>query len=364
MATLHEVAQKAGVSITTASVVLNRGKQFERISDACVQRVRAAAEGLGYVPNYQARSVRTGRSGVVGMVLELSAKQGGSDTHPRRRASHYTDAMMAGMEAAMMAREYMVLRIRPSRDRTAVQRGIRSIRGKRVDGLLIPGAFSGLSATHVLDEAPDLPIVVVEPREPTELPFVRFDHSEGVRQIVHHLTEGGHRRLLWLGADVSGRHRLHDRESDALDFARSAGASMDICRMPDKRFDADHLGENQTAAAEAALGTYLDQGQRTFTAVVAYNDAVAIGAVRALSHRGIRVPQDVSVTGYDDNQAAFCLPALTTIDHRLFDLGLEAGEWMLRLLDGGAEARRSQRGQQVMVPPRLVVRESTGPAPD
>ncbi len=367
MATLQEVAKIAGVSTTTASRVLNRGKYAERISDAAAQRVREAATRVGYTRSFPHRSIRTGRAETLGMAMEIGGPQ--RNLSPNRLTNNtYFHSLISGVEAATHNLGYALTLIGPSEDRRATVRGIEGIRERRLDGLVVVGTQLGhveaQSVVPLLADGPELPIVVVQPAIPTRLTTVDFDETAAAKLTVSHLAEFGHREVLWVGA--SNRPELDQgvspRENAFMTAVWDAGLRGASCRYWFDHESTQQPDRLRTQTAEAAFERYLSERPRSFTAAVCQSDVVAMVVCRVLTRRGIRVPQDVSVVGFDDAQAELANPALTTIDHRLAEIGQRAGELALTLAMEPNKAA-SLRGSRQIIQPRLIVRESTGPAP-
>jgi len=361
MANLGTVAQEAGVSITTASRVLNGSRYAQRISEPCAQRVREAAKRLGYTANYHARSIKLGRAETIGLALELGAPD--QKWQPKVLIGNtYYQAIIAGIEAATHAVSYNLSLIGPRASESAIERGVVGIKERRLDGLLIVGIALGSGQNAVLLEAPDLPIVVIQAQVPTALPVVDFDDVAGVSLAVRHLAELGHKELLWLGP-ASSEDLAHstERERRFMTEVWDRGLRGSSCR-----FDAKCQGTGNPIQdmAHKTLTEFMAQSPRRFTAVVCYNDLIAIGAARALLQQGVRIPQGVSVVGFDNAEAALAYPPLTTVDHKFTEIGQRAAEWVLKMVAEGEDERHHLRGMRDMIAPELVIRESTGPAPE
>jgi LacI family transcriptional regulator len=362
MVTLSDVAKVAGVSVTTASRVLNRGKYADRISKACTERVRKIAEEMGYTLSYHHRSIRTGRAEALGVALQVGA--------PGEYASHgplvnnlYFLGLISGAEGAAHDVGYALTLIGPGREQIAVARSVAAVREKRLDGLVVAGVTLGPQSRQALEDSAGLPVVCVQPPAPTEVPSVDFDHAAGAALAARHLVGLGHRRLLWLGPDETPANVI--REDAFLETARQAGAEAHACRFPaagEKRRAGSHPFMR---AAQAGFASWLDTPSRpTFTALACYNDAVAIAAGRVLMARGLRIPDDISLVGFDDMEAAYAMPALTTVDHRIAEMGRRAAQIALEMAEAGPHALEKFRGFREITTPALVVRESTAPPPE
>lgn len=367
MTSLQVVAQQAGVSVSTASRVLNGTKLSDRISEQCAERVRLVAQQVGYTGGYHRRVLRSGRAEVLGVALEQNAPTE-QPLFPSSIGGAFYGQIVAGVERATHAAGYNLSLIVPSRHQRANQRGLEHLVECRIDGLILPPCNLLPENTRLLREAPLRPIVAVQPPLPTELPVVTYGGQEFIALAVEHLHALNHRRLLYLGPGWTDEaDPIFAREHHFLAAACRLGIQAEVCHyaMPrDRDTPPDPLA--RAAAREAALSEHLaalaDGARPPFTGVVAFNDAAAVSACRVLARRGLRVPQDISVTGVDHTGVDYLSVRLTTIDLPLAELGLRAGQLALEMIVGGEKTMRAQRGQRVVIPPRLVVAESTAPA--
>ena len=357
--TLDDVAGKAGVSRTTASMVLNNKARRMRISEACIARVREAAEDVGYIANYHAVSMRLGKANTIGMVLNVGGYMQGRRPVPLDENPYYA-GLVFGAEGAAHERGYDFLLIGPGPELQGDERGVTSLRQKQVDSLVltssgrtsVPGMKEGLRKFVAIQPAADLGI-----------PSVQFDMAGGVDAMVRHLAELGHRNVLWLGQEA-----LQDRE---LLFHRAAGkadmrvnaVSFPLEAVEEILDGGQAYGDYHVEAAAKAIKPLL-KGKPDFTAVAASSDWEAAGAIRVLSEQGIRVGRDVSVIGWDNGLVAqTCSPGITTIDHRFAEMGYQAGLLAVETAQCAPEDLDALAKRVVTVEPRLVQRESTGPAP-
>jgi len=362
MPSLQEVARRAGVSIATASLVLNPGKQECRVGAAARERVRKVAARLGYVPNYHAQSMKKGRAGVLAVALDLGSP-GAQESARGELGMSYFGAIIGAIEARTRSLGFQMTVVGPDEKLRAPDRGLWGLRQRRFDGLLVPGCAVRTDATDFLSEPHTEPIVVVEYRGKTELPVVDWDEKACLRLAVHHLAALGHRELLWLGP-VNSRlpERGVQREQIFLDGAAKAGLRGAVCRYgPIFYGPRDDYASRTVEAAEDALRGRLQEGGRRFTGIVCYNDVTAIGACGALLEAGLRVPVDVSVVGIDDVEAPLCIPRLTSVSHKLAEMGTRATELVLEMVEDPQACRRLA-GHREMIQPELIVRRSTGPA--
>jgi len=332
---LSDVARKAGVSSGTVSRVLNGAKGHLPISVATRERVLAAAEMLEYRPNLTARSLSTRQTQAIGVVLPLNAMS---------LQAAYNAKIVAGIGAVLAARGYSLIlyfsefgRLRVGPDyATLLQDG-------RVDGgLVVDSAL--LTDDQLADlerQADRLPFVLVGHRLPdSRLQWVAADDRGGGGAATRHLLELGHRRIAHL-QNKEGQP-VWERYLGYRDALTAGGIEVDPEWLIPR-------------TAPERLGAVL-RSKAPPTAVFAWNDYAALQMIRVLHGLGMKVPDDVSVVGYDDYEVAeLALPSLTTIREPLYELGVAAAEGLMNLLSGGAPAA------QRVEPTKLVVRESTGP---
>ncbi|MFF7238763.1 LacI family DNA-binding transcriptional regulator [Streptomyces collinus] len=327
--TSRDVAQAAGVSQAAVSLVLG-DKWRGRVSEATAERVRAAARELGYRPNLAARNLRLGRTRTVLLVVPALTTE--------FFAGVYTGA------ARVAARHGFGVVLYPSPEGIGPARDPFASAQAALDGV-IASSMAADALTAIRGD--QLPLVMLDsdPEGSLGAATVNLDIADGVRQVTEHLLGLGHRRFLHLAADVpSWTFELRARELAAR-LAAVPGTGLSTAAAPIAIDDA-------VAAAEAALTR---PGPRP-TAVVCDDDKLAAGAYKAIRRLGLRVPDDISVTGLDDLALATALdPELTTVRldaERFGERGMEA---LLAVLDG-----REPEGEDI--PVELVVRGSTARA--
>jgi DNA-binding LacI/PurR family transcriptional regulator len=356
MASLSDVAKAAGVSLTTASLVLNRPKQPNRVSTACASRVKQIADQLGYIPNYHARSMKLGKAETIAVALDVGAD--GGDCTVAELADPYFSQLLGGIELYLRKVGYEMTIVVADHLLRAPDRGMNGILQRRFDGMIVMGVCVDPDRSKVLHSAPDAPIVAIEYGGETQVPVVDYDEAYGVGLAVKHLAALGHKRLLWVGHQGRPDPAMEDRREEMFrKSAREAGAAVETCRF---EIDASMPMTRSTLAelAELAVANYVAANGQRFTGVVGYNDPVAIGACAALELSGVRVPQDVSVVGFDDVEASLCIPKLTSVSHMLGEMGRRAAEMVIQMIDE-PETRQKYRGKREVIAPELVVRKST-----
>lgn len=355
MASLTDVARVAGVSLTTASMVLNKGKQHNRVSAACAARVQEAARQLGYVPNYHARSMKLGRAEVLAVAMDV----GHEDEKSRvelELSNPYFGFMLGGIERQTRSMNYLMTLVGPEARVRAPDRALLGIRQRRFDGMVVPGAVVRTDRTNFLSEPVDLPVVVIEPPVDTVHACVVFDQLAGISLAVQHLKELGHGHLLYVGeagnmrhSDARGRHCEAECKRLGIAFDR-----VDLHLPSNEAFRNPDL---QITSNAREFGEFLRSPGHHFTGIVCYNDITALGVMEALGEAGYRVPTDVSVVGFDDTHARYALPRLTTVSHELSEMGRLATDLCMEMVND-PEAIRRYRGTRSTVRPNLIQRAS------
>jgi DNA-binding LacI/PurR family transcriptional regulator len=326
--TISDVAAHCGVAASTVSRALTRPG---RVSETTRLRVVAAAEELGYQPNPRARSLLSGRTETIALLIP-------DITNP------FFFDVIRGTQQQSAAAGYSQLLVDTEESADVEARHISGL-GKSVDGLIL--AASRLPDAELERAAATIPLVALN-RSTPGVSTVLIDSAGGTVQAVEHLASLGHRRLAYAGGPTSswsnGRRWRAVRSS-----AQRLGLSA-VRLGPFTPFV--HSG---AAAADAAV-------HAGATAVLAFNDLLAIGILKRLAERGLRVPADVSVVGCDDIFGAdFCHPTLTTLTAPIERAGRVATDMLLDLLGRGT-GRVASRVQE-RLPTHLTVRGSTGPVP-
>lgn len=337
--TLKTLAAHLGLSPSTVSLVLNGSPVADSIPQPTQDRIFAAARELDYRPDFVARALRRQRSFSIGvLVSEIS---GG-----------YSAEVVSGIEGTLLEAGYFGLVASHHFDPARLQECLATLRDRLVEGYIL--------VNTMIEESPPLPTVSVSGlRIMRGAGNVVVDHDRAAGLALEHLASLGHERIAFF----TGPRVIPDSE-DRWRAIRAAARDRGVAIRPDLVFGlgvkpkdgAFPLDEFHREGYE--LGKELVARRGEFTAIFAFNDPSAIGAMRALNEAGLRVPDDVSVVGFDDiDSAAFHNPSLTTIRQPLRSMGAIAARSLLGHLCGGERV-----GAQVSVDPELVVRQSTGPA--
>jgi LacI family transcriptional regulator len=329
--TQADVAQLAGVSQTAVSLILN--KADPTIPDETRQRVLAAAQTLGYVPDRAARGLRTNKSYTIASIIP-------SITNP------FYPAFERGIQDVAEEHEYNLVIYNSDGIAEKERRALLSAQQSRVEGLIVVLFQLGArSLLPLLDQ--NIAVVRLEShyKEPGEAPLdnLYIDNIAAARAAVTHLIQRGHRRIGVLARNEGpGKVRV-------LGYHQALAAH---CLAPDDTLM--QQGEFTEEGGYEAMQRLLDLSERP-TAVFAANDMMALGAMLAIQEAGLKVPHDIAVVGFDDIPTARLVnPPLTTVTHFQVDLGRRAAELLFERLTGAAPPH----GRTVEMPYQLVVRKS------
>lgn len=360
MPNLIDVARHASVSLSTASVVLNPGPNPKRVSQAKSRLVRQAATELGYVPNYHARSMKRGRADALGVIIEIPGVRG-----PMKNTLGlgYWGSLVGGFEGAARRAGSAALILGPDTHRTATQRAVEAIQQRQIDGAVLIGGILPEPSRQALRKAETLPIVGVDAPSDLGISIVEWDERRGVDLAVEHLAALGHRRVVWLGPrNLKASDGRRTRLELAGEAMRQAGLAMSQIEFEACSSQRESMRD---AAEHAMVDWWRNHGDAPDrpTAVLAYGDLIGFGALGAIAQLGLSCPADVSVMCFDNIEAPLATPKLTAVDHMLMTMGQTAAKVLLEAIDGGGAAIEGRQHVRQVISPRLVVRQSTGPAP-
>ena len=327
--TLKDVAEDAGVSKSTASLVLNSSP---RISDGTRQRVLASVKKLGYVPNLQAASLRTQQSFTIGLAIT-------DITNP------FYAELTSGIEMALMNANYIPLLGSTSDDLEHQDRLLDTMLGRSVDGIVLCPA-RGTRPENLEQLMQRVPTVLVTRYiSGVDADYVGIDNELGARRAVSHLIEKGHSRIAFIGGPIDSSAR-QDRMAGYISMLEK----HDI--VPDPALMVASAVTRQ--GGFEAIQAVLELEERP-TAALCYNDVVAFGTMLGLNKIRKMPGEDFAVVGFDDvAEAALWSPALTTIAGTPHLMGEEAAKLLLARI-----VRPDRSTRQVILPSQLIIRESS-----
>ena len=339
MITITDIAQKAGVSRTTVSYVLNARSKQERISDETRLRVLAAASELGYSRNELARAVTTGQSRTLGFwVME-------SHHEPVAR-------VLAGAMKEADANDYFIKMLgfdSPAPSSQIIERCM----AWRVSGILaIHANEAALEAVYAPIEKSGIPLVLVDSSATINTIHVTSDQKQGVRDVVSYLAEVGHQKIAFIAG-----HR--DEKQTTVSSRRVAAYCETMRELGLHRHENVQYGfwneEETRRVVQKLLKLPLDSPQRP-TALACWSDYTAMVAIRTATEMGLRVPQDISISGFDDiSVAPLTNPPLTTVAQPFEEMGRRAVRYLLE------PDKTHTAPHEDALPTRLILRDSTAP---
>ncbi len=352
---MKDVARHAGTSPATVSKVLNDGVESDRISKDCRRRVLAACRKLGYVRHRAARSLRTGRSFAIGGLLAMQVLDPGDARSQETLQFHAP--LQAGMLSAASRCGLHLVAIPGGGSRSPAERALEQLREGCIDGLVVAG-FNWPPAEPVVRRVwPQWPVVVAGGPPSLDVPNVRVDDLAPVGDAMEHLYALAHRAIAWTGPSEGPGSYPAERRRTYREWMQARGLRpQDLRAKPGPGADREPIS-TRIQHLVPQLAQALRGASPAPTGVLAYNDAWALAVYRACAWLGLRVPDDLSVIGFDDVYAAAAMPPLTTVSLELYRVGERAVERLVRMAAGEPEDSRTD-----CVPARLVLRNSTAPA--
>jgi len=344
MVTIRDVAKESGFSATTVSIVLNNAPLARYIPSATKKRIESAAKKLGYRPNVFARSLRSRRSHTVGvMVFDM--------TDP------FCTLVLRGIENALYQASYLPILTDVQNERARFERYLEMLLDRRVEALIVLANWLFVNIDVLGDlEKSNIPTVMIGRELKNDaISSVIVDNELGAYTAIEHLYTLGHRKIAF----IRGPKTLTDsapRWRGIRAFAKARGLELD------PRLTVD-LPESSNPNSSFEIGYKLTEEmlktKRPFTALMAFDDVTAFGAIRALTRAGLRVPEQCSVVGFDDVAASsLCTPPLTTIRQPMEAMGAMAASIVLEGINAVVEKRDLPAVHRKLAP-ELAVRDST-----
>ena len=331
MATIKDVAALAGISYTTVSHVVNNSRP---VSAQVRRKVESAIAELNYVPSAVARSLKAQSTATIGLLVPNSVNP-------------YFAELARGIEDYCERNGYCVILCNSDDDPVKQRSYLRVLLEKRIDGLVVASVGGERALIESLSAVRTPMVIVDRDLQGVAADLVCIDHEQGGYLATRHLLELGHRDIACINGPAQtsvARMRLAGYRRALREYGIEAA--------PERIVDSDFTSPGGYQAA----GLLLD-GPRP-TAIFAANDMIGMGVLRAAAERGIKVPSELSVIGFDDIQLCrYVYPALTTVGQCIGQLGEMAAERLLARIGGGLTGLATQQ----VVAPRIVTRESTAP---
>lgn len=329
--TLRTIADHLGLTPGTVSAALNNSSAARSIPEHTKQRILAAARELNYRPNFFARSLRLQRTYTIGVIAE-------------EIGDAYGSMIISGIEQYLRQNNFFFLTVIHRHDKKLLQTYSQMLQARGVEGFI--------TVDTSISEQPALPTVAVAGHQKVAgVTNIVLDHKRAVQLALEHLCDLGHRDIAFLkGQPFSSDSEV--RWAAIEEVAEELGIRI----RPELTVQIE--GTDSTPAIGYPVGKQLLARKKPFSAVFVYNDISAIGAIWAFREAGLRVPQDVSVVGFDDIPgAAFANPGLTTVRQPLTRMGQIAAQTLIDRIE-----EHDAYVPEIAIEPEFVVRESTGPA--
>ncbi len=330
--TLKTIATHLGLTAGTVSAALNNSPAARSIPEHTKNRIIAAAQELNYRPNFFARTLRLKRTYTIGVIAE-------------EIGDAYGAMVISGIEEYLRKNDYFFLTVIHRHDPKLLQTYAQMLLTRGVEGFIT-------TDTSIMEKLA-LPTVAVAGHELVEgVTNIVLDHKRAARLALEHLKKLGHEEIAFIrGQTISSDSAV--RWSAICEVADE----LDILIRPELTIQLE--GTDSTPGIGYPFAKQLLARKQPFTALFAYNDISAIGSIWAIKEAGLRVPEDISVVGFDDIPgAAYANPGLTTVRQPLVRMGQIAAQTVVDEIEG-----RGEYVQEIAIEPEFVVRESTGPAP-
>jgi len=330
--TLKTIAQHLGLTAGTVSSALNNSSAARSIPEHTKRRIRTAAKELNYRPNFFARTLRLKRTFTIGVIAEEIGDAYGSQ-------------IIGGIEEYLRQNNFFFLTVIHRHDPKLLQTYSQMLLSRGVEGII--------TVDTSVTEEPSLPTVAVAGHQKlTGVTNIILDHKLAAEMALKHLKEHGHQDMAFLKGQP-----LSSDSGVRWDAICEVAKELDIQIRPELTIQLEGMDSTPTLGYKFTK-TLLERGH-SFTSLFAFNDIAAIGAVWALREAGLRVPEDVSVVGFDDIPGAeYANPSLTTVRQPLVRMGQIAAKTLVDQIEN-----RGEYQEEIAIEPEFVVRDSTGPAP-
>lgn len=335
--TIKDIAKAAGVSHATVSRALH---DHPAISVETIDKIKRLAATMGYVPNASARGLKTRRSRALGVIVS-------------NIDDPFWSEVLQGIDEVLHPTGYSLFIAATHRDEQREKEIVQTMVQRGVEGVILCAPQFSQVQSQLL-QSYGLATAIVNNEGAAESRYLVYnDDHYGIRLLTRHLIDLGHSRIAYLGNRIGGRTTI-ERETGFREEMHAAGLEVDECCVL-MAPEGNPPGGLQGAQKLLAL-------PKPPTAILCYNDNMAIGVYAALYEAGLSVPLDISVAGYDDiAMAQYLIPPLTTLRQFKRELGAEAANMMLRILEARSEAGELPEPQRLRIKGELVVRGSTAP---
>jgi DNA-binding LacI/PurR family transcriptional regulator len=334
--TIKDIAREAGVSHTTVSRALH---DHPAISDETIRRVKELALRMGYVPSAAARSLKTRRSYVIGVIMN-------------QFEDPFWSEVLNGVDEFLNTSGYSLFIAATHRDKQRERDVVQAMMQRGVEGVILLAPQFSAEQSHLMHTL-GLPMTTINNEGAGEYQALIYnDDLYGIRLVADHLIKLGHTRIAYLGSLVSGGAN-REREHGFRLAMQAAGLAVNEALV-------HHAPSSSPEDGFSGALALLALPERP-TAIVCYNDYLALGVYGAMSQAGLRIPEDISVAGFDDIRlSAFLVPPLTTLHQLKYELGMGAARLMVEILKDKRDRMHTTRyPAKVRLQGKLVTRGST-----
>ncbi|WEA47168.1 LacI family DNA-binding transcriptional regulator [Priestia aryabhattai] len=331
MATMKDISKKANVSLSTVSAVIN---QSAYVSPGLTNRVMQAIEELNYKPNAVARSLKKKRTNTVGVIVS-------------NLSNPFYPPLIEGIEDVSFNNNFNVILCNVSNGNKKILTYLELMLEKQVDGLLLANIANSEDLNEV--EKTGLKYVLINRKPPFyDKNFVGVNNPLSSELAVNHLVRQGYKRIAFFGGDLD-INTARERKAGFISCMTQTGLDIDPMLIYD--------GEYSLESGYTNVKKMIEQVEVLPEAICTASDIIAFGVIKGLRDSGIRVPEDISVIGNDNNSFSenFLVP-LSSIDHSTYDMGKLSMEFLLEMI----KEKDETRARQIILTPSLVVRESCG----
>lgn len=319
MAKLKEVAEKAGVSTSTASIVLNGKAERHRIAPSTARKILQAAGKLGYLSNVRTRTSKHGISDVIAIAFPLT------ESHTQTTEFWMNVVFGANGEAIKKNQNTFVFPVQSDPEK-AIELLIRYYHEGRIDAAILPGKFA-----HFFKAPPDFPVVFIGPTTAHIAPLLKVSARHAYYEAIKHIVAKGDKKILWLEQEQSPLS--NERYNTLRDFAEMYKleiSRIELCVYNTESILKDEGMKKISDACEKHLETIAEHD-----VVFCYNDILACGLFKAALKNGYDIPRSFSIIGFDNLSSRFTSPRLSTIDHKMVEMGAKAVNLIMQMSSSG-----------------------------
>ncbi len=349
--TLKHIAEQANVSIATASKIIGKSAEIKRISPETIRKVSKIAKELGYKPNINARSLAKQKSMIIGVYAA---------PHPGKRINEfYVSPIIEGISDKAIEYKYDVMLIDFGRYDKNLTSAIEKFLIRRIDGLILINVHVENRIIDNLKEV-NMPLVAIDNFAMLPVASVNIDNFTGIYNIVSYLYSLGHRKIAFLGELTKERMPDHIKRQNAFEqVVKDFGIENECIVVEYPQADMLVPREDNYCQEDGYQGVdWLIKARKEFSAVVGYNDLVVLGAMRRLNEENLRIPEEISVVGFDNlSICEYVTPPITSISHPTRQMGEEAVDMLVDFIE---HPQTDISHKSVLLKPELIIRKSCG----